>query len=55
VHDYAFTGNIPDGVTIEVSEIAPAFGRPGGGIQARFMEDGESLSIRELKLRGILA
>lgn len=55
VHDYGYSGVLPEGVTIEVSEIAPAFGQPGGGIQVRFMEDGEALSVDELIRRGVLS
>ena len=48
LHEYEFTGNLPPGVTIEVSEIAPAFGRPGGGIQVRFMNGDKPIPIADL-------
>ncbi|WP_456789717.1 TNT domain-containing protein [Cellulomonas sp. P5_C5] len=48
VHDYSFSGHLPPGVTIEVSEIAPAFGRPGGGIQVRFMNGDKALKIDQM-------
>ncbi|WP_146929727.1 TNT domain-containing protein, partial [Cellulomonas xylanilytica] len=48
VHDYSFSGHLPPGVTIEVSEIAPAFGRPGGGIQVRFMNGDTALTVDEM-------
>ncbi|WP_028047832.1 TNT domain-containing protein [Cellulomonas sp. URHE0023] len=54
LHQYAFTGKLPSGVTIEVSEIAPAFGRPGGGIQVRFMEGTKSLTVKQLRELGVL-
>ncbi len=41
-------------MTIEVSEIAPAFGRPGGGTQARFMRDGQAYSVLEPREMGVL-
>jgi hypothetical protein len=55
VHDYTFDpSTLSAGVTIEVSEIAPAFGRPGGGIQVRFMEKGEAILVKDLIDKGIL-
>lgn len=48
LHDYSFTGDLPPGLTIEVSEIAPAFGRPGGGIQVRFLDGADPVPIRDL-------
>lgn len=42
-------GELPPGVRIEVSEVAPAFGQPGGGLQVRFIDDaGNALSQRAL-------
>ena len=32
-HSYQLTGRLPEGWTIEISEVAPAFGRDGGGMQ----------------------
>jgi hypothetical protein len=45
---------LPPGMTIEVSEIAPAFGRPGGALQVRFMDNGKPVSVAELIKRGVL-
>ncbi|HYH72796.1 MAG TPA: TNT domain-containing protein [Nocardioides sp.] len=48
--------SIQDGsVQIEESEVAPAFGQDGGGLQYRFMEDGEALKQYQLEQRGIIA
>ncbi|MCL2454806.1 MAG: Imm61 family immunity protein [Micrococcales bacterium] len=38
-HQYQLTGHLPDGWRIEVSEIAPGFGRPGGGIQLQVLDE----------------
>ena len=54
LNHYTFTGVLPPGVTIEVSEIAPAFGRQGGGIQARFLENGRAMRVLDLIGDGIL-
>ncbi len=51
----AFEGQ---GLKIEVSEIAPAFGHPGGGLQVRFMNPGppvQFLSAADLRNLGILS
>lgn len=41
--------SLPDGYRIEVSEIAPAFGRDGGGLQVRFLDpDGQPVSVASL-------
>ncbi|WP_337060222.1 TNT domain-containing protein [Kineococcus sp. G2] len=37
LHRYEFTGQLPDDVLIEVSEVARGLGRPGGGVQVRFL------------------
>lgn len=42
------TGSLPDGVRIEVSEIAPAFGQPGGGLQVRFLDENGPLSVAQM-------
>lgn len=50
----AFEGH---GLKIEVSEIAPAFGHPGGGLQVRFFTPGDPptfLTVSELKRLKIL-
>ena len=47
--------DLQDGsVRIERSEVAPAFGQDGGGVQYRFMEGDHALSQRELVERGII-
>ncbi|NMR29551.1 glycohydrolase toxin TNT-related protein [Crystallibacter degradans] len=43
LHHFDFN-DLPDGVRVEVSEIAPAFGRPGGGTQLRFL-DGNDVPV----------
>ncbi|WP_374191791.1 glycohydrolase toxin TNT-related protein [Cellulomonas sp. zg-ZUI22] len=48
LHNYEFTGRLPHGLTIEVSEIEPAFGRPGGGVQVRFMKGTKPVPIADL-------
>lgn len=51
----AFEGK---GLKIEVSEIAPAFGHPGGGLQVRFFRPGDPpafLTVRQLKGLGVLS
>nr|WP_240897256.1 TNT domain-containing protein [Kineococcus vitellinus] len=54
-HAYTFTGKLPEDVRIEVSRIAPAFGQPGGGVQARFVDPhGEEYSVEWLKGKGVL-
>jgi Tuberculosis necrotizing toxin len=52
-------GNHPDlrdgSIRIEESEVAPAFGQEGGGLQYRFLdEDGRALSQGDLADRGII-
>lgn len=51
----AFEGQ---GLKIEVSEIAPAFGHPGGGLQVKFVDPGPPMSVRsvtDLRELGILS
>lgn len=48
MHEYVFTGELPPGVTIEISEIAPAFGQPGGGLQVQFMDGASPIRIEDL-------
>ncbi len=46
---YEFTGHLPDGWWVEVSQVAPWFGRPGGAVQVRvLMSDGAAAAVREL-------
>ena len=51
---YTF-GRLPDGWTIEVSEVAPGVGQPGGSIQVRiFDEEGDVRIVDELITKGVL-
>jgi hypothetical protein len=46
---FRFSGEIPEGIRIEVSEVAPAFGQPGGGLQVRFLDEaGDTLSVADM-------
>ena len=46
---YGMGSRMPQGVRIEVSEIAPAFGRDGGGMQVRILgADGKPMSVDQL-------
>lgn len=46
---YDLTGSLPPGWKIEVSEIAPAVGRAGGGVQVRYIDaNGESVPVTDL-------
>jgi hypothetical protein len=48
-HVYDLADELPPGVRVEVSEVAPAFGREGGGIQVRFIDaDGNPLRVNQL-------
>lgn len=48
-------GALPEGWTIEVSEVAPGVGQPGGSIQVRiFDEEGVARRVDELLRRGVL-
>jgi hypothetical protein len=52
---YELSGSLPPGTRIEVSEIAPAFGRPGGGLQVRILDaDGRPMSVDQLIDAGVL-
>jgi hypothetical protein len=49
------TGDLPTGYRIELSEVAPAFGQPGGGQQVRILgPNNQALSIAELEQKGII-
>jgi hypothetical protein len=49
------TGELPSGYRIELSQVAPAFGQPGGGQQVRILgPNGQALSIADLKKEGII-
>jgi hypothetical protein len=53
-HAYTF-GDLPDGWTIEVSEVAPGVGQPGGSIQVRVFDDeGGVRIVKELIRKGVL-
>ncbi|WP_127794261.1 glycohydrolase toxin TNT-related protein [Agromyces sp. LHK192] len=53
---YRLTGHLPANMRIEVSEIAPAFGRDGGGMQVRILDGrGEPMTVDELIDRGVVA
>jgi hypothetical protein len=53
-HAYAF-GELPDGWSIEVSEVAPGLGQPGGSIQVRIFDaEGETRRVTELTRKGVL-
>ncbi|ORW07488.1 TNT domain-containing protein [Mycobacterium kyorinense] len=42
--------HLPDGWRIEVSEVAPGLGQPGGATQVRILDaDGEPVKVNELK------
>jgi hypothetical protein len=46
---------LPDGWKIEVSEIEPAVGQPGGALQVRILDhNGKALDVDALIERGIL-
>ncbi|WP_420898148.1 TNT domain-containing protein [Cryobacterium suzukii] len=50
---YDLTGSLPPGWKVEVSEIAPGFGRTGGGIQVQFL-DSEGVPVRVKELIGVV-
>jgi hypothetical protein len=53
--EYVLTGSLPEGWTIEVSEVAPAFARDGGGIQILVRDaDGTSVTVSGMREAGIL-
>lgn len=37
------------GVEVHVSEVAPAFGQPGGGLQVQFFRGADAVSVAELE------
>jgi hypothetical protein len=48
-------GELPPNWKIEVSEVAPAFGRDGGGLQIRVLDsDGQAVTMAELRKQGIV-
>jgi hypothetical protein len=49
------TGELPPNTVIEVSEVAPAFGQPGGGLQVRVLDSsGQAMSVTALRKEGII-
>lgn len=53
-HTYSLD-ELPEGWTIEVSEIEPAVGQPGGALQVRILDDaGVVKTVRELLADGVL-
>ena len=49
------TGELPPNTVIEVSEVAPAFGQPGGGMQIRILDsNNQAMSIAALRREGII-
>ncbi|GAA1654767.1 hypothetical protein MMUR_51010 [Mycolicibacterium murale] len=54
-HSYQLTGNLPAGWKIEISEVAPAFGREGGSLQTQIVDGrGNIQTIMELIEIGVL-
>jgi hypothetical protein len=57
-HAYLLSAEVtdmPTGWVLDMSRIAPAFGRNGGGINLRFLDDiGKDVSVTELRDLGIL-
>ncbi|MCV6984819.1 glycohydrolase toxin TNT-related protein [Mycobacterium shinjukuense] len=48
-------GRLPEGWSIEVSEVAPGLGQPGGSLQVRILDaQGEARSVEELLGPGVL-
>jgi hypothetical protein len=53
-HQYTLT-RLPHGWTIEVSEVAPGVGQPGGSVQVRISDaDGKVQTVEQLIKRGVL-
>jgi hypothetical protein len=54
-HQYQLSGFLPDGWSVEVSEVAPAFGREGGGLQVLIMDsEGKHVTISGLRDAGVI-
>jgi hypothetical protein len=52
---YGFTGNLPHGWNIRISEVTPAFGGTGGGLQVQIIrETGEVMSVVDLLVMSVL-
>jgi hypothetical protein len=49
------TGELPPNTVIEVSEVAPAFGQRGGGLQVRILDSsGQAMSVTALQKQGVI-
>jgi hypothetical protein len=49
------TGELPADWRIEVSQVAPAFGQPGGGLQVRILDsNGQAMSVTALRRQGVI-
>jgi hypothetical protein len=49
------TGELPEGWRIEVAEVAPAFGRDGGGLQIRVLDaNHQAMRMYQLEEQGIV-
>lgn len=54
-HQYLLSGDLPTGWRVEVSEVAPAFAREGGGIQVRVLDAlDRPITVSTLKEIGLL-
>lgn len=54
-YQYSLTGTLPEKWSVEISEIAPAFGRDGGGMQLVVLDEfGEPVSVEMLKLKKVI-
>jgi hypothetical protein len=54
-HRLQLTGELPPNWKIEVSQVAPAFGRDGGGLQIRILDaNDQALRMSELEKLGLL-
>jgi hypothetical protein len=54
LHSYEIE-HLPEGWRIEVSEIEPAVGQPGGAMQVRILNtDGDVMRVKDLLKAGIL-
>ncbi|WP_066587947.1 TNT domain-containing protein [Cellulomonas timonensis] len=56
VFQYAFDAAAAarEGVEIQVSQVAKAFGQPGGGIQVQFLQDGAEVIVQKMMDAGVL-
>jgi hypothetical protein len=49
LHHFRFTGRLPEGYRIEISEVREALGRPGGALQVRVLNpDGAAVQAKDL-------